>query len=357
MIAAAPIDPATLRTPDLAIVIVNYNSWPDTARLARLIAGGPEVARGACELVVVDNASSGPMPPGLEGLRGVRVIRSDDNGGFAAGVNTAWRSTDARWLLLLNPDVEVGGAFTGELMGRVGAIERRDDRTPGVVGFALRNPDGSPQHSVGTFPTLGRCVLDLFTPRARRRYRPIRRVRPGPVPWVTGACMLVRSDLMRELGGFDGDFFLYYEEVAFCRAAIDRGWPVEFDPEVRVVHLRPLQGRSVSPMVRVFTRHSKLLYFAKFRPSWERAALAALIRVEAHVRSRWSRLRGRPDEASAWRTIGRIARILDRDRGPRGVEVRALAEQSLRSSIAGQTPVASSAETGPIALDRMARCR
>ena len=357
MIADTNHEPATDREPSLAIVIVNYNSWPDTSRLALMVADSPEAARGLCELVVVDNASIGPIPEGLEGLRGVRVLRSADNGGFAAGVNTAWRSTDARWLLLLNPDVEIEPDFVARVLGRIDDYELRGDRSPGIVGYALRNRDGSPQHSVGTFPTLGRCLLDLLTPRHRRRYRPIRRVRSGPVPWVTGACMLIRSDLMAELDGMDEEFFLYYEEVALCRSAQQRGWTVEFDPLVSAVHLRPLQGRAVSPLLRVLTRHSKLLYFVKFRPNRERVGLAALIAVEATLRGRWAGFRGRHVERDAWRTIGRIASTLDRTRGPRGIEVRRLAEASIGSGRPDALPDPLEDGDGPIALDRMARCR
>ena len=61
--------------------------------------------------------------------------------------------------------------------------------------------------------------------------RPVGEFVPGPVDWVTGACMLVNTRMMAELGGMDEDFFLYHEEVALSRRAQDRGWRVEYDPE------------------------------------------------------------------------------------------------------------------------------
>ena len=64
---------------------------------------------------------------------------------------------------------------------------------PGIVGFGLRNPDGSPQGSVGVFPTLARSIREQFIPRSRRKYQPGWRIRSGRVDWVTGACMLVNS--------------------------------------------------------------------------------------------------------------------------------------------------------------------
>jgi N-acetylglucosaminyl-diphospho-decaprenol L-rhamnosyltransferase len=192
--------------------------------------------------------------------------------------------------------------------------------------FGLDNPDGSPQGSVGAFPSLARSLWEQFLPRSRRKYQPGWRIRPGPVAWVTGACMLVNARLMAALGGMDEDFFLYHEEVAFSRSAHRAGWRVEFDPSVRVVHRHPLQNRALSPKMRVITRHSKLLYFLKHLPRWQFRVLAAIVAAEAALRGRWSWLRGRPDEVWAWRAVGTMARRLRGGIPVRGREVLALAE-------------------------------
>src|SRR4029077_5348046 len=101
--------------------------------------------------------------------------------------------------------------------------------------------------SVAIFPNLARTIREQFIPRSRRKYQAGWRIRSGPVDWVTGACMLVNSDMIALLGGFDDDFFLYYEEVAFAHSAHERGWRVEYDASVTVVHLNPLQRRHLSP--------------------------------------------------------------------------------------------------------------
>ena len=95
----------------------------------------------------------------------------------------------------------------------------------------------------------------------------------------------------------DEDFFLYYEEVALCRAAPRAGWRVEYDPSVAVTHLRPLQNRALSPKMRVITRHSKLLYFRKHLPRWQFLGLSWIITLEARVLGDWSRWTGRTEEA------------------------------------------------------------
>ncbi len=313
--------------PLLTVIVVNYNGWSDVLRLVVGLAATAEVATGICEVVVVDNASQGPIPRELARPRpGVRLVARCDNGGFAVGVNAGWRASRSPWLLVLNPDVVVPDGALRQVVACVERFEVDPSAAPGVIGFGLRNPDGSPQPSVGTFPSLARTLREQLIPRSRRKYQAGWRIRPGSVGWVTGACMLVNVRLLDVLGGMDEDFFLYHEEVALCRSAHGLGWRVEYDPSVAVVHLRPLQNRTISPKMRVITRHSKLLYFRKHLPGWECLGLSWLVSTEATVRGAWARLRGRAEDVRAWRTIGEVARAFRAGREPKGRDVLRLAD-------------------------------
>jgi N-acetylglucosaminyl-diphospho-decaprenol L-rhamnosyltransferase len=168
--------------PLLTAVVVNYNAWPDVAALVSALAVSPEVVSGLCEVVVVDNASSGPVPATLRTPpKGVRLIARGDNGGFAVGVNAGWQASRSPWLLLLNPDVVAGDGLLARVVERVKSYQPGAE--PGVIGFALRNPDGTRQPSVGSFPNLARTVWGQLIPRSRRKYQAIWRTRPGPVAW------------------------------------------------------------------------------------------------------------------------------------------------------------------------------
>jgi GT2 family glycosyltransferase len=243
------------------------------------------------------------------------------------GVNAGWRASRGLWLLLINPDVVVPTGWLGRVVERVEGYESAPE-APGVVGFALRNPDGTRQPSVGIFPTLGRAVWGQLIPRTRRKYQAVWRTRAGEVDWVTGACALVNARLLEALGGLDEEFFLYYEEVALCRSARRLGWRVGYDPEpsVAVVHLRPLQNRAVAPRLRVITRHSKLLYFRKHLPRWQFLGLCAVVALEARVRRRWAEARGRTEEVRAWQTVARVERDLRAGASLGGRDVLALAD-------------------------------
>ena len=320
-------------TPRLSIVIVNYAGWPDSERLTAALAKTPEVAEGFVEVIVVDNATPGPIPKFFhDPPLGVRLLARLTNDGFAAGVNAGWRVSKAPWLLLLNPDVEVGPDFLSKLFSRLDHYESRSNGLPGIVGYALRNPDGTRQGSVGVSPSFPRCVVEPLIPRARRKYQPASRDQSGPVPWVTGACALVRSELLNALDGMDDDFFLYYEEVALCESARRAGWSVEFDPKLEAIHRQPLHSRPLSPRMRVITRHSKLLYFRKYLPRPHFVGLSWLVALESAVRRPLADLLRKREEASAWRTIYKLARESRRADSdfPRGREVLALADSIVR---------------------------
>jgi N-acetylglucosaminyl-diphospho-decaprenol L-rhamnosyltransferase len=314
--------------PRLTVIIVNYNGWPDVLRLVSALEAEPAFGSGELQIVVVDNASAGPVPEQLRQSppSGLRLLERPDNGGFAVGVNAGWRLARSAWLLVLNPDVEISRGLIGQVIERIGRYDSQPSGPPGIVGFALRNCDGSTQGSVGVFPSLLRTMTEQFIPRARRKYQVGWRIRSGPVDWVTGACMLVNSRMMAELGGMDEDFFLYHEEVAFSRSAQDRGWRVEYDAGVNVIHRHPLQNRAISPKMRVITRHSKLLYFRKHLPRWQFLGLSWIVTVESLARGLGAWALGRVEEDRAWKTIHGVARRLRDGADVRGQDVLELAE-------------------------------
>ena len=320
---------AASRTPRLSIVIVNYDSWPDVVRLCRSLTSSSEILKGDCEVVVVDNASPSPPPPDfLNSLpASIRVLLHPENGGFAAGVNLGWNTARGQWILVLNPDIRIPQGQLASILKLISKLDSTPEHgpTPGVVGFKLLNPDGSRQPSVGSFPNLPRTGWEQLIPRARRKYQPGWRTRPGPVDWVTGACMLLNVRMLEDVGGMDEEYFLYHEEVDLCRVAWNRGWTVHYDDSIEVIHLHPLQNRAISPRMRIITRHSKLLYFRKHLPRWQFLTLSRIISVEARIRRVAAMVHGRADHGRGWRTIEKMARAFRDGVEPTGRRVLALA--------------------------------
>jgi GT2 family glycosyltransferase len=301
---------------------VNYHQWGETADLVRQLARSTCLPAGKAEIVVVDNHSPcNPISKWLRMRRGVSLRRWGKNRGFARGVNEACRLSRGKWFLLLNPDMAVRESFLDGVLTLAHRLETENPRA-GIVGFQLRNPDGSRQLSTGPFPTLAGTIFRLLLPRSRRKYSNLRTRRLTQVPWATGCCLLVRRECMEEVGGLDEGFFLYYEDVDLCRRARQHSWTVWYETSLRVTHHRPLHARAVAVPIRVLTRHALLTYAAKHWPAWQSQVLTWLVWGEAWVRARWKRLKNDARKAAQYAALQSIA--ADFLRGQQGAARRRL---------------------------------
>ncbi|MBI1918078.1 MAG: glycosyltransferase family 2 protein [Planctomycetes bacterium] len=293
--------------PALSVVVVNYRSWGQTARLVRQLRTSRAFRSGVGEVVIVDNHSPPhPLAARLRRLEGVSLRRWGRNRGFARAVNEGARLSRGRWILLLNPDVTVGADFLEGVQALADRLDRDEPQT-GIVGLGVRNDDGSRQPSTGPFPTLLVTLSRLLLPRAWRKCHLLSPTRSQEVPWATGCALLVRRRVLDELGGLDPDFFLYYEDVDLCRRARQHGWSVRHEPGLQVTHQRPLHARAVTPLLRLLTRHALLTYAVKHWPRWQAALLARLVRAEAWWKAKRAAHRGDLPAARMFAQLGCLA--------------------------------------------------
>jgi GT2 family glycosyltransferase len=265
-------------------VIVNYRLWEETGRLVEQLLAARCIQHGTAEVVVIDNHSPAHgVARRLRRARGVSFRRWGRNRGFARAVNEGCRLSQGQWILLLNPDIDVSTDFLDGVLALTEQLAVEEPRA-GIVGFELRNSDGSRQFSSGPFPTLLRTLARLALPRTRRKYHLLPAQQRCRVPWVTGCCLLLRRDCLNQLGGLDRDFFLYYEDVDLCRRAADRGWSVWFEPALKAIHHHPLHLRTVPAYLRLLTRHALLTYASKHWSGWQFCLLAQVVQWEARVR-------------------------------------------------------------------------
>jgi N-acetylglucosaminyl-diphospho-decaprenol L-rhamnosyltransferase len=135
--------------PRLSVVIVNYRQWERTADLVRQLLTSACVRRGQAEIVIIDNHSPAhPVMKRLRRLAHVSLRRWGRNRGFARAVNEACRLSEGDWFLLLNPDTKPSEGFLDGVCALAEELAEAEPRA-GIVGFHLRNRDGSPQLSVG----------------------------------------------------------------------------------------------------------------------------------------------------------------------------------------------------------------
>ncbi|TAK04668.1 glycosyltransferase family 2 protein [Patescibacteria group bacterium] len=224
--------------PDVSLVIVNYKVKPLVMRLLLSIRAHVRIPH---EIFVVDNASGDGIAADLaRDFPDVRVIANADNRGFAAANNQAARAAKGRHVLLLNPDTEL-------IEDCVTPLVQFADAHPqtGVVGCRVLNPDRTLQHSVLAFPTLGSQVpimlkLHHLFPHlpAVRRYlrRDFDYERTQQVDQVIGACFLMTRAALDTIGLLDERYFIWFEEVDYCRMAKNAGLEVWYTPQTQIVH-------------------------------------------------------------------------------------------------------------------------
>lgn len=251
----------------LAVGLVTFNSAPD---LERTMSATASVAASlGADLCVYDNRSSDSTVAVASSIPAAKVVASDANRGFAYGVNRLFAMTNARHVLLLNPDVEL--VDDGSVAG---LLRHFDDPSVGIVAPKLLNPDGSVQESVRRFPTVLGIARRLSPLGARSTAAantgPTGMDAPNPVDWAIGAALLIRRATFDTTRGWDPGFFLYLEDVDFCLRARTAGWKTIYDPTVALVHTHHRASHSgtflgskarrdhVRSMVRYFAKHRSL---------------------------------------------------------------------------------------------------
>jgi N-acetylglucosaminyl-diphospho-decaprenol L-rhamnosyltransferase len=168
-----------------------------------------------------------------------QLLEHKSNNGFSSGNNIGINESSSEFVLLLNSDTIV----------RPGAIELlvktlQDNPQMGMASPRLEWPDGSPQESCFRFH---RPINELIRSAATgpitsvlKRYEvPLRVSDKASFPeWTSFACVLIRRQVFEDIGLLDEEFFMYFEDVDFCKRAHEAGWQIIHNPNAHVVHLR-----------------------------------------------------------------------------------------------------------------------
>ena len=185
------------------------------------------------ELVVVANVP-GSAPDGVD------AIENERPAGFAANVNRGVAATTAPYVVVANPDAVPAPGAVAELVRFAEEHPRA-----GVVGPQMRNPDGSWQASRRRFPTVFGTIVRrtplrrIFKPAERQRDHYLldeRPTEPAPSDWMLGGFLLLRREMLDELGGLDAGFRLYGEDIDLCYRAMKAGWERWYVPASVVTH-------------------------------------------------------------------------------------------------------------------------
>ncbi len=249
----------------LSIVIVNWNTRELLERCLHSIQSSLSTPKPFdVEIIVVDNASSDKS---AEMVRRefplVRLIENRHNAGFARANNQAIRCSSGNYVLLLNPDTDIGPDSL-EILVRF--MEERVEA--GAAGCRLLSPDGSLQISCYPEPTLFREFwrifhLDLLWPVGSYRMSRWDTRTTRSVDVLKGACLMLRREVLDQCGLLDEDFFIYSEDQDLCRRVRQHGWKIFWVPQAIVLHYGAQStGQFVAEMfLRLY--EGKIAYFRK----------------------------------------------------------------------------------------------
>ncbi len=257
------------------IIVANGSAAPDLSRLLS------SIERQHCSGVDVRVVTNNCTDTTIECLRAFPWAPRLDFGaniGYGGAVNRAILEGDhsALWLIACNCDLEFPAGSLQAMKHALGAAAC----DVGCIAPMLLDPPergGGIQPSVGEFPSLAGLLLGRLRPRRTRKYRPAPAT-AGDVPWATGACLALRRSAFAEVGGFDDDMFLDYEDTDLCKRLADQGWRTRFEPSWKVMHRSPNAQRPPDPARQVHTRQSLVRYLARHRPRWEVFVLGLLLR-------------------------------------------------------------------------------
>jgi GT2 family glycosyltransferase len=223
--------------PDLSVVIVTYNGREMALRTLRSAQASLGDLRA--EWIVVDSASSDGTPEAIEReFDDVEVLRAP-NRGFAAGNNIGIAWAQGRYVLLLNPDVEV---VKGTFADLVAALDSRPD--VGIASVIQRGSDGELQLSMRRFPSPGRDLGESLFAARWPFFKSLQELEMRTqfydyevsADWLVGAFLCARAEAIASIGPMDERFFLYSEEIDWCLRAHQAGWDVRHLPAMTVTH-------------------------------------------------------------------------------------------------------------------------
>jgi GT2 family glycosyltransferase len=237
------------------------------------------------ELIVVDNNSSdGSVEAIRRAFPRVKLVAKTENRGFAGGVNPGTKIATQPLILLLNSDVQTSRRSIEEA-----ARYMAESPQVGILGPQILSPERNPQPSAWRDPSLAWLVLSALglnklKPLNFERYRERPFTEAIEVDCVSGCAMLIQRDLLNELGGFDEDYFMYFEETDLCVRARRHGKKVHHAPIGEFLHEEG--GTSKTVRLRTFLdfRRSQILFHRKHGGVLAAVAARGLLAVGSALR-------------------------------------------------------------------------
>ena len=268
---------------DLSIMIPHFNRKELLERCLPSIPAGAGGETLSYETIVVDNGSKDGSPEMIkERFPHCILLQNETNEGFSRATNRGLRIAQGDYLLCMNNDTVLSPGSLEILISFM-----KEHPSAGVAGGKIFNRDGTVQLSARSFPRLETAFFNRSSLLSRllpqnpfsRRYlltdwdhHAVREV-----DWVSGSFFLIRRELLQKIGFFDERFFLYCEDVDYCRRVRDAGYQVFYVPEAQTLHDTSYSEKKVETLF--FHHQSMYRFYKKYEargPFWDMIILGGI---------------------------------------------------------------------------------
>ncbi len=285
----------------LSVIIVSYNTAELTTQAVNSVISAINASpllKERSEIIVIDNNSQDDSCKQLLRIKQdcffLEIIRNDKNLGFSKANNIGIRRSKGEYVLLLNSDTKVKSGSLQQLVKTMGETPVNTSTAQlssykgeldhlGILAASLVNPNGSHQPQGGSLPNLFNLAMQMFfiddipllgqllptiqeTGNAARLIN-LRRSKPVQKGWVGGTAMLIRRQVIEEIGLLDPNIFMYGEDVEYCLRAKKRHWDIAVDPQAKIIHYGSASSSSNQALLGEF--RSLTYIWSKHKPNWQ----------------------------------------------------------------------------------------
>lgn len=242
----------------LSIIIISYNTEKLTLSCLRSLDKYPY--SGKFEVIVIDNRSSDSSVEKIKNFTPkeykLKLIQNENNSGFAKANNQGIRKSSGKYVLLLNSDTEVTKNALNAIVEFAGKHQ-----DAGVVAPKLLNRDKTVQKSVFYLPTIKRAInqyifgkhnmLDKYAPKVKK---------PIEVECVVGAAFLITPSARKHVGLLNENYFMYFEDLDYCRAVRKHNLKVYYLPNTKIIHIHGASGNASAEQFKRLVNASKIYH-------------------------------------------------------------------------------------------------
>jgi GT2 family glycosyltransferase len=253
------------------IIIVNYNCTDYTIRCIDSIKRHTQ----SCwtSIIVIDNNSNDIPDRIAESFPDIQLIKNSRNIGFGKAINYGLKLSKLKYTILINPDALIPDE---SLFDVINYLEKHKEIA--VAGPKILEWNGNIQGSARRFPTAWTSICGRKSPLTRmspgnsitrREFICFNgeKHKPQTVDWVSGACMIIRRDAIKQVGGFDSRFFMYWEDADLCKRLKKLGWKIVYYPKAQVYH-QTGKSSATRPVRSIYHFHKSCYYYFRKHAGW-----------------------------------------------------------------------------------------